>query len=278
MFEFLKELDASLYERYRTLERNVRSASNSFYDAYLDLQEQFLRCVIQAEGIDSESGGSGGSLLRHPACRALWLERIGLDVYSYEKMGDYTLKVNAHKHKREKRIERQTVLNYMTVFRNAASAYAAYKGMPFEDVDVSAYAELFGSFERENVALQEELNRLREELLGLQEDGHLGADGAASLRELTAQEDIGHLPIEEQNAVLLRTVSRLKDIKLSSMEEKLNRALDMLLSLQNAIAENRAASYAIADSICGRERFVQYLKNAKNDLQNEEKTKKDPRK
>ena len=43
MFSFLKDLDYRLFERYRTLERNIKSASNSFYDSYLDLQEQF--CV-----------------------------------------------------------------------------------------------------------------------------------------------------------------------------------------------------------------------------------------
>lgn len=271
MFEFLKELDGGLYERYRTVERNIRSAGNSFYDAYLDLQEQFLRYVLQAEGVVAEQGCSGGALLRHPACRELWLERIGVDVYVYEKMGDYTLKVNAHKHKKEKHIERQTVLNYMTVFRGASVAYAVYKGIAYADVDVSEYVQMFGSFERENARLREECARLREELLSLTEDGRLDRGDTDALRELLSEENIGALSVEEQNTVLLQKISRLKDIKLSSMEEKLNRALDMLLALQNSIAENRAATYAIADSICGRERFAEYLEKAKKSLQNESK-------
>ena len=53
MFSFLKELDYRLFERYRTLERNIKSASNSFYDSYLDLQEQFLRIVLEKEGVET---------------------------------------------------------------------------------------------------------------------------------------------------------------------------------------------------------------------------------
>ena len=33
MFEYLAELDPRLYERYLTVERNIKSGSNSFYDA-----------------------------------------------------------------------------------------------------------------------------------------------------------------------------------------------------------------------------------------------------
>ena len=67
MFSFLKDLDYRLFERYRTLERNIKSASNSFYDSYLDLQEQFLRIVLENECVETSSGNSAGSLLKNPA-------------------------------------------------------------------------------------------------------------------------------------------------------------------------------------------------------------------
>ena len=41
MFEALQRLDGRLWERYLTLKKNVENASNSFFDAYLDLSEQF---------------------------------------------------------------------------------------------------------------------------------------------------------------------------------------------------------------------------------------------
>ena len=45
MFKHLQEIDYKLYERYLTLEKNIKAGSNSFYDAYLDLQEQFVKDV-----------------------------------------------------------------------------------------------------------------------------------------------------------------------------------------------------------------------------------------
>ena len=101
MFSFLKELDHRLFERYRTLERNIKSASNSFYDAYLDLQEQFLRIVLENEGVETSSGNSAGSILKNPACQNLLISVIGVDQHTFDKMGDYALKVNAHKHKKK---------------------------------------------------------------------------------------------------------------------------------------------------------------------------------
>ena len=52
MFDFLKEIDGRLYERYLTLERNVKAGSNSFYDAYLDMQEHFVKLVC--DGLSME--------------------------------------------------------------------------------------------------------------------------------------------------------------------------------------------------------------------------------
>ena len=45
MFKHLQEIDYKLYERYLTLEKNIKAGSNSFYDAYLDLQEQFVKRI-----------------------------------------------------------------------------------------------------------------------------------------------------------------------------------------------------------------------------------------
>ena len=46
MFRHLLEIDERLYERYLTVEKNIKSASNSFYDSYLDLQEQLVKWIV----------------------------------------------------------------------------------------------------------------------------------------------------------------------------------------------------------------------------------------
>ena len=88
------------------------------------------------------------------------------------------------------------------------------------------------------------------------------AEVFASLR------DLEKLSMEEQNQELQRQISKLKDIKLSSMEDKLNRTIEMLLSLQESVFENRAVSYAVGDTICGSEMFKAYVEKAKESINN----------
>ena len=268
MFDFLKEIDRRLHERYRTLERNIKSASNSFYDAYLDLQEQFLRIVLENEGVETSSGNSSGSLLKNPACKNLLLSVVGVDQHTYDKMGDYALKVNSHKHKQEKRIALDTVLSYLTVIYGATSAYAKFKGIACPPLDLSPYAEMFGLFERENATLRTECDKLREELSTSVEEGRLKDSDIEAYRSLATRTELDMLSLEEQNSELQRQISILKDIKLSSMEDKLNKTIEMLLSLQESVVENRAISYAVGDTICGREMFKGYVARAKEELIN----------
>ena len=45
--------------------------------------------------------------------------------------------------------------------------------------------------------------------------------------------------LDEQNKILQGQISVLKDIKLNSMEEKLNQTIDMLNNMQDYLIENR---------------------------------------
>lgn len=102
MFEYLIEIESRLYDRFLTVERNVKAASNSFYDAYLDLQEQFIKTVAVSCGFDIKARETCGELLRRTDVQNYFKEILHIDDFTYNKMQDYTLKVNAHKHKGEK--------------------------------------------------------------------------------------------------------------------------------------------------------------------------------
>ena len=249
MFDFLKELDYRLFERYRTLERNIKSASNSFYDAYLDLQEQFLRVVLEKEGVEVSVGGSSGSLLRNPSCKELFLSVVGVDERTYEKMGDYALKVNAHKHKREKNITLDTILKYLEVIYDAAFTYASFKGISCLPLELSVYAEMFGVFERENATLRTECDKLREELSASVEEGKLKDSDIEVFKNLSRGAELDRLSLEEQNAELQKQINILKDIKLASMEDKLNKTIELLLELKPAIVENRAIVRGVGHAV-----------------------------
>lgn len=48
------------------------------------------------------------------------------------------------------------------------------------------------------------------------------------------------------------------------MEEKLNKTIDLLHQLSDSVVENRAVAYAVGDTICGRQKFEEYVDGAKN--------------
>ena len=110
--------------------------------------------------------------------------------------------------------------------------------------------------------------QLKEELAASVEEGKLKDSDIATYQGLLSQSELDKLSLEEQNAELHKQISKLKDIKLSSMEDKLNRTIEMLLSLQESVVENRAISYAVGDTICGSERFKAYVEKAKESINN----------
>ena len=249
MFKFLDNIDHNLYERYLTLERNIKARSNSFYDAYLDLQEHFVKLVLAEQAFEIKVQETCGAILRKADVRAYFMETLQIDEYTYNKMQDYTLKVNAHKHKGEKTVQIETIVNYLRVFYNAASAYAKNKATYVEGFDANYYISIFGIFEKENSELRCEMLQLKEELATSVEEGKLKDSDIATYQGLLSQSELDKLSLEEQNAELHKQISKLKDIKLSSMEDKLNRTIELLLELKPAIVENRAIVRGVGHAV-----------------------------
>ena len=249
MFDFLDNIDHNLYERYLTLERNIKARSNSFYDSYLDLQEHFVKLVLIEQAFEIKVQETCGAILRKAEVKAYFMEALQIDEYTYNKMQDYTLKVNAHKHKGEKTVQIETIVNYLRVFYNAASAYANSKAMDVDGFDASYYISIFGIFEKENSELRCEMQQLKEELATSVEEGKLKDSDIATYQGLLSRSELDKLSLEEQNAELHKQISKLKDIKLSSMEDKLNRTIELLLELKPAIVENRAIVRGVGHAV-----------------------------
>ena len=263
MFKHLQEIESKLYQRYLTVERNVKAGSNSFYDSYLDLQEQFVKVVALDCGIEFGVRDSVGQLLRNATLKTYFLETLGVEEYTYNKMQDYTLKVNEHKHKGEKNIQVETIVNYMRVIFDATSAYARKKGIAVGEFDGNYFIGIFGCLERENAKLKSEMDSLKEELAVSVEQGKLKDSNILAYKGLLSTAELDKLSLEEQNAELQRQISTLKDIKLSSMEEKLNKTLELLYELTESVAENRVMSHVAGSLICGEQDFLARVEKAK---------------
>ena len=269
MFKHLQEINYKLYERYLTLEKNIKSGSNSFYDAYLDLLEQFIKDVAVFCEFDIKARETCGELLRREDINIFFKDVLHIDDFTYTKMQDYTLKVNAHKHKGEKNIQIDTIVSYMRIIYNATVSFANYKKILVNEFDANYFISIFGAFEKENSTLKIEMAKLKEELLVSVESGKLKDSDIITYKSLLSQSELDILDLEEQNKELHRQISKLKDIKISSMEEKLNKTIELLTELTSSVVENRAVSYAVGDTICGAERFKSYVERAKEELNHE---------
>ena len=151
----------------------------------------------------------------------------------------------------------------MRIIYNATTAFAIYRKFEIIQFDANCFISMFGVFEKENSALKTEMIKLKEELLVSVESGKLKDSDIDAYRSLLSQSEIEKLDLEEQNQELHRQISKLKDIKLSSMEEKLNKTIDLLHQLGDSVVENRAVAYAVGDTICGRKKFEEYVDGAK---------------
>lgn len=251
MFDFLNLLDKRLYARYLTVERNIKAGSNSFYDAFLDLQEQFVKLIIEQFDMDASVRETCGALLKREDVTSVLKEQLHIDDYTFNKMRDYTRKVNEHKHKGEKNIQIETVISYMRVIYNVFAYYCTFMSIECEPFAANYFIDLFGIFERENAELKAQANSLKEELRSSAEQHKLKESDIEEYRNLISRAQSEKLTLEEQNDELKKVIDKLKDIKLNSMEEKLNKTIDLLLELKPAIEENRIIVKAVGSQVGG---------------------------
>lgn len=251
MFKFLRQISERLYNRGQTVEKNIRSASNSFYDSYLDMLEEFLKEVAVKSDIELSARMTCGDILHNVSIKNYLLGELKIDEYTYGKLCDYTLKINAHKHKNEKNVQIDTVLNYLKVFYSAVNAFFTRFTVSAEDFNAEEISAIFGITEKENSSLKAEVAKLKDDLSVSANEGKLKENDIENYRNLLSQSEIDKLSLEDQNEELQKQIILLKDIKLSSMEEKLNRTIDLLLELKPAIVENRILTKAVGRKVGG---------------------------
>ena len=243
----------SLTTRFNTLERNIKSKSNSFYDSYLDLLEATLKFFFDENNITYDDSRTCGYLVREESIRNFLLVALKLDDYTYNKLPDYIKKCNDHKHKKEKTLGIESVINYLKVYYSLVNYYITFiKGVNIE-FDAEYFTSIFGETERLNTEFREEVLRLKEELKESYETNKLSEQDIEQYKSLLSLKEIELLNLDEQNQQLQLQISILKDIKLNSLEEKLNKTIDMLNNMQDYLVENRIIARRTSKLIDGRD-------------------------
>ncbi|MFI3163629.1 MAG: hypothetical protein R3Y65_04205 [Bacillota bacterium] len=264
------KIDMKLYSRYETVLKNIRAGSNSFYDSYLDMQETFVKFVVDCEEIEYRSNETCGGILRLSKVEELFISQIGMDKAMYNKMINYSKKVNDHKHKNEKMAQADGIVLYMSAFYNNVKLYAINQNIDIEqEFSTEYFIGEFKKFEKEKIVLEKEFSAIRDELEKSIESNNLSKN---DIEEYNALLDISRASvnsIEEENYKLQVKISKMKDIRQNVLEEKLNKALELLLNLNKSVVENRAITYAVGDSICGREMFNEFIQSAKEEIEKE---------
>ena len=243
----------SLTSRYNTLERNIKSKSNSFYDSYLDLIEETIRYFLDENNIEYDKSRTCGYIVREDNIQEFLLNRLKLEDYTFKKIPDYIKKCNDHKHKKEKNLGIDSVINYLKVYYDLVNSYLSYiKGIKLE-FDAEYYTTIFGETERLNNELKEELKRLKEELKEAYDSHKLSNQDVEQYKSLLSMKEVELLNLDEQNQKLQAQISILKDIKLNSLEEKLNKTIDLLNNMQDYLVENRIIARRTSRLIDGKE-------------------------
>ena len=120
-----KLFNESLTTRFNTLERNIKSKSNSFYDSYLDLLEATIKYFLDENNITYDDSRTCGYLVKEESIKNFLMNILKLDDYTYNKLPDYIKKCNDHKHKKEKTLGIDSIINYLNIMQNILYLYLA---------------------------------------------------------------------------------------------------------------------------------------------------------
>lgn len=247
----MKLFNDSLTARFETVERNIKSKSNSFYDSYLDLLEATIKYFLDENQIEYDETRTCGHIVKTEDARAFFKGILKVDDYTFDKLPDYIKKCNDHKHKKEKTLQVEGVINFLKVYFDFINYYLDYIKALRVSFDADYFVSIFGETERLNNEFKVEVSKLRNELKESYEANKLSEADIEQYKTIISDKDIELLNLDEQNQKLQAQISILKDIKLNSMEEKLNRTIDMLNNMQDYLVENRIIAIRTANMIGG---------------------------
>ena len=231
MYTLFNSIDPKLGNRYKTVETNIKSKSNSFYESLLALLEGLAKQIAKEQNIkiDSEYDTLIG-IIRVKDFESFCLKN-NFSKDDYERLFALAKSINEHKHDTEKQISLDDVIAYLNGAYNFAAMYYRVKlGMMPDKFNTKEISELYGQTSKEIEELILERQKLEESLLKESVASSLLQSDLNRIKEIQKSKDVEYSSLEEQKNAILEELNTLKDIKLSSMEEKVN---NILIALQN---------------------------------------------
>lgn len=155
-------------KRYLTLESNIKSKSNSFYDSYLDLLETTIKYFLDENSVWYDNSKTCGHIIKDEQTRIFLLNAIKLDEHTFDKLIDYIKKCNDHKHKKEKTLKIDGVINFLEVYFNLINSYLVFKNAEAIAFSPSYYISIFNEVGKINNQLTEQYELLAKRTIDIE--------------------------------------------------------------------------------------------------------------
>ena len=250
MYKTFNLLSPNLGERYLNVEACIKTKSDSFSSSLLELLEALLKTIYREEDIkiDSEYDTAIG-ILKVQEFKDFCLE-IGVSSISYEKLFELAKAGNQNKHEEIVHVSLEKVLFGLKYVFEIAVKYLEYKHVPVPDYyDSDAISELYGSTQRELLQKEKERAELLESLSVYEKNNSLLEGQYAKLKEIKEKNEVHYRSIEEKNIALSKEIDELKNIKLSTLEQKIVIIIDLLSKEQAEIKKLNGALEKVNESL-----------------------------
>ena len=160
LFEYLGELSGELGRRYSTLENNMKSGSNSFYDTFREIIQDFIKLVLTDDGVAPKNVKISAELNSPELLGRLYA--AGTEDAAVEKIRNYVLKTNDHVHNREKELTFEAAVNYLNALYSFTAPYALCLGQKPKKPTLDQIQSLYAEYEK-NASAQKMFNESFEE-------------------------------------------------------------------------------------------------------------------
>lgn len=209
----IKNFNKAVNLRFQTLIKNIKNASNSFYDSYLDLLEETIKYILDTNRISYDSTKTCGGIIKEQTVSSFLLEQLNLDEFTFSKLPDYIKKCNDHKHKKEKLLSIESIINYLRVYYCLINYY--YKFINIDEViyDEKYFISIFKETERLNQKYKNEVIQLKNELEEAYNKKILTEEAYLQCKELLSISELEKFDLEEQNKFLESQITVLNSLR-----------------------------------------------------------------
>lgn len=217
-FDHLSYFGDEAVKRFATLTRNIQAKSNSFYDAYLGLQETVVKAALIKGDYPAPVDRNSGYLLHGAEVKQFLVQAYGINSTLIERLHDHTLKANKHKHEKEKRMDINSILAFMEPFYVFSRFCAGMNAVGINAFDPLYFVSIFGQLETENRQLRHEVETLMQQAESMAAQHKLTAEELAACKGLVLALDGEKSDLEAENAQIKQVITILQSMIIKRVE------------------------------------------------------------